>query len=411
MLEMILCSIFTILPDYLFRRYKQGKRFGREITLFSVWFELRWGITSCIMLTLTLITLIFYFHPSTNTAISYFRTVPLLPEGIGRVDEVYVGVREQVKAGQPIFKLDSSKQEAALATAERRITEVDAAFEQAKVELLVADGRIQEAQSSLQQAEDELATQQELYRRKPGLTVTQREIEKLTVLVEGRKGSLAAAVADKQSTQEQIATLLPAQKASAEATRDEAQVQLDKMTIYAGVDGILEQFALRKGDLVNPMARPAGILIPADAGRKGLWAGFGQIESQVVKVGMIGEVACVAKPLSIIPMVVTEVQSFIAAGQVRPTDQLLDPLQATQPGTITVFLQPLYEGGFNDIPPGSHCIANVYTSNHDLLADENLGTAKWVFYHVIDTVGLVHAMILRVQALFLPVQVLVFSGH
>ena len=41
MLEIILCSLVTVLPDYLYRRYRQGKRIGREITLFSVWYELR----------------------------------------------------------------------------------------------------------------------------------------------------------------------------------------------------------------------------------------------------------------------------------------------------------------------------------------------------------------------------------
>ena len=40
MLELMICSLVTILPDYLYRRYAQGKRFGREITFFSVWFEL-----------------------------------------------------------------------------------------------------------------------------------------------------------------------------------------------------------------------------------------------------------------------------------------------------------------------------------------------------------------------------------
>ncbi len=44
MLELLLCSMLTILPDYLYRRYRQGRRIGYEITLFSVWFELRWGI-------------------------------------------------------------------------------------------------------------------------------------------------------------------------------------------------------------------------------------------------------------------------------------------------------------------------------------------------------------------------------
>ena len=51
MFELMFCSLLTILPDYLYRRYRQGKRFGKEITFFSVWYELRWGITACLMLT------------------------------------------------------------------------------------------------------------------------------------------------------------------------------------------------------------------------------------------------------------------------------------------------------------------------------------------------------------------------
>ena len=88
MLEMMLCSLFTLLPDYLYRRYVQGKRFGKEITLYSVWFELRWGITGCLILTVLLITTVFYNHPSTTNVTLFFRTVPILPETIGRVAEV-----------------------------------------------------------------------------------------------------------------------------------------------------------------------------------------------------------------------------------------------------------------------------------------------------------------------------------
>ena len=93
------------------------------------------------------------------------------------------------------------------------------------------------------------------------------------------------------------------------------------------IDGTVEQFTLRKGDIVNPVMRPAGVLIPADAGRWGLIAGFGQIEAQVMKPGMIAEATCIAKPVTIIPMVVTEVQDYIAAGQLRPTDVLVDAQQ------------------------------------------------------------------------------------
>src|ERR1700754_4186412 len=103
MLELLMCSLFTVLPDYLYRRYAQGKRFGKEITLFSVWYELRWGITACLMLTVALITVIFYFHPSTTNVTLFYRTVPLVPETIGRVAEVHADFSAPVKKGDVIF--------------------------------------------------------------------------------------------------------------------------------------------------------------------------------------------------------------------------------------------------------------------------------------------------------------------
>ncbi|MEP9390299.1 biotin/lipoyl-binding protein [Mesorhizobium sp. KR9-304] len=409
MIEVLLCSVVTILPDFLYRRFVQGKRLGREITLYSIWYELRYGITACLGLTIVLLTLILYFHPSTTSAISFFRTVPILPEGSGRVEEVYVEVQHEVKAGDPIFKLDSSRQEAALLTAQKRVVETEAAFEVAKTDLAGADAKIQEAESAYQQAVDELATKTELQKRNAG-TVSERELERLQNVVNGRQASVAAAIASKQSVQAQITSLLPAQKASAEATLAEAQVELDKTVVRAGVDGLLEQFTLRKGDIVNPIMRSAGVLIPTEAGRGGLVAGFSQLEAQVMKTGMIGEVTCISKPLTIIPMVVTSVQDLIAAGQVQASDRLIDAQQVVKPGTITVYMEPLFAGGFDGVPPGSSCIANAYTNNHDRLDDPNIGTGQWLFLHVIDTVGVVHAIILRIQALLLPVQTLVLSG-
>ena len=409
MLELLLCSSLTILPDFLFRRFVQGKRIGREITLFSLWYELRWGITACVLLTLSLITVIFYFHPTTDSAISFFRTVPVLPETAGRVAEVFVGLREEVEAGTPLFRLDSSEQEAAAETARRRIVEVDAALDVARIGLHVAEGRIAEAQGAYDQALEESDTRARLYKRNPD-AVSKRDVEKAQTLVEARKGALDAAIGSRSSTEVEINTLLPAQKASAQAELEEAAVQLEKTTIRAGVTGRLEQFTLRAGDLVNPFMRPAGILIPREAGRVALQAGFGQIEAQVIRRGMIGEAACISVPFKIIPLVVTEVQSVIAAGQLRPSDQLADPVQVSRPGAITAFLEPLFQGGLTALPPGSSCIVNVYTSNHDKLELPDVGSLERIVLHMIDAVGVVHAAILRLQAIMLPVRTLVLSG-
>ena len=410
MLELLLCSMLTILPDYLYRRLVQGKRFGKEITFFSVWFELRWGIVCCLMLTISLISVIFYFHPSTSTATLFFRTVPIVPEGVGRVAEVRVDFSAPVAKDAVIFKLDSSKQEAALETARRKIAEVDASLIATQADVLKTEGQLREAKSSLQQAKDELDVKSELQRRNPGI-VPQRDIEKLQVVVEGRQGSLDAANASKQSAELRVSTLLPAEKASAEAALAQAQVEYDKTFVRAGVAGRVEQFFLRVGDVVNPLMRPAGILIPEGAGQRALQAGFGQIEAQVMKKGMVAEASCVSKPWTIIPMVVTTVQDYIAAGQFRGGEQLIEAQNAARPGTILVFLEPLYKEGLEGVTAGSSCIVNAYTSNHELISSGKLSAAQNFGLHAIDAVGLVHALLLRIQALLLPIKTLVLSGH
>jgi multidrug resistance efflux pump len=410
MLELLLCSVVTILPDYLYRRYWQGKRFGREITFYSVWFELRWGITACVILTVCLITTVFYNHPSTKAVTLFYRTIPIVPETNGRVAETFVGFSGPVAAGAPIFRLDSSKQEAAVESARQKVKELDAETLVARADLVKADGQIQQATSARQQTLDELETKRELYRRNPG-NVAFREIERLEVRAEGQLGEIAAANAAKQGAQERVSSLIPAQKASAEAALAQAQVDLDKTVIRAGVSGRVEQFTLRVGDIVNPLMRPAGVLIPDGAGQRGLQAGFDQIEAQIMKNGMAAEVTCVSKPFTVIPMVVTGVQDYIAAGQFRGGEQLVDPQQVTRAGTLLVTLEPLYNGGIDDVTPGSSCIANAYSDNHDTIAAPQTGFLRGLALHVVDALALVHALILRVQALVLPFQNLVFSGH
>jgi multidrug resistance efflux pump len=410
MLELLLCSMVTILPDYLYRRYVQGKRLGKEITLYSVWFELRWGITACLILTVGLITAIFYNHPSTSNVTLFFRTVPIVPETNGRVAETFVGVTGPIKAGEPIFRLDSSKQEAAVEAARRKIDESDGEMAVARADVTKAEGQLQAATSAHQQTLDELETKRELQRRNAG-NVAFREIERLEVRAEGQLGDIAAAAAAKQGAQERVATLIPAQKESAEAALAQAQVELDKTVIKAGVTGRIEQFTLRVGDIVNPLMRPAGILIPEGAGQGVLQAGFNQIEAQIMKTGMIAEVTCASKPWTIIPMVVTNVQDYIAAGQFRGGEQLVDVQQVARPGTLLVFLEPLYEGGLDGITPGSSCIANAYSNNHDTIVSKDTGAVRGLVLHALDALALVHAIILRLQALLLPFQTLVFGGH
>lgn len=413
MLELILCSLVTVLPDYLYRRHREGKRWGDQITFFTMWYELRWGITACLILTVALITIVFYYHPSTTNAGPYFRTIPLLPEGGGRVEEVFVKNGDAVETGQPLFSLLDSAQVANVNLAESQLDQIASAFAQAEVQLKAAEATLVQAQSALAQAENELAKKSELASRGQQL-VSKIEIERLENNVAQRRGGVQAAQANITAAQTQISDVLPAQRQSAQRQLEQAQVALDKTVIYAGVDGQVAQFFLQRGDYVNPILRPAGVLIPSsgpESGRFQIAAGFNQLSAQVIKPGTITEVVCMSKPFSVIPMIVTRVQPVVAAGQLKPSDVLLDAQQRARPGTLTVVMEPLYEGGLMDVMPGSKCIANAYTSNHDLLEQGDLGLGQTLFLHMVDTVGVIHAIILRMQALLMPVQMLVFAGH
>jgi multidrug resistance efflux pump len=388
----------------------QGKRIGHEITLFTMWYELRWGLTTCAILALTVITTLFYFHPASSAAASYFRTVTILPQLGGRVSEVYVRNNEQVTAGQPIFRIEDFTQTAQVEAAHAQIAQVQASLKVAETDLAESEAGIAGAKAALDQALEDLERNTTL-RDQGSSAVRLAEIDRLENLVAEREAKLTAAQSQRAAVVQQIEELIPAQLASANAQLDAALTELDKTVINAGVTGRVEQFGLQVGDYVSPLLRPAGILVPSNSGHDRFQAAFNQLSAQVIKPGMIGELGCMTKPFTVIPMVVVEVQDVIPSGQIRPSDELRDVQTNKVPGSILVYLEPLYKGMADDIPPGSNCLANVYTDNHHKLEDENLGFWNKAFLHVVDTIGVVHAAGLRLRLILMPVNTLVLSGH
>lgn len=415
MLELLFCALFTILPDYLIKHYVYKKRWGKEINFFSMWYELRWGISACVLLTIALITLVFYYHPSTANVTILFRTVTVLPESSGRVKDVFVENLQMVQKGDPLFSLDSARQKAAVETARRSLEELAAELTMAKASLQEAEGEIASNTSRLSQAKDDLQRALQIARAGKGV-VSERNVVLARNKVVSTEGELASAVARRDEVLVNLNTLLPARQKTAEAELKETLIELQKTVVYSAISGRVTQFILQPGDIVNPMMRPAGFLVPSPgdsemSGRQAVQAGFNQLASQVVKQGTVAEITCLSKPFTIIPMVVTDVQTSIAAGQLRPTDQMIDLQDRIRPGTLTARLEPLYPGGLDGVIPGSKCIANAYSNYHEVLESGELGTGAVLYYHMVDTVALVHALLLRIQALVIPIQNLVFAGH
>lgn len=413
MFELMFCALFTVLPDYLIKRYYYKKRWGKDLNFFTVWYELRWGISACTILTIALITLIFYYHPSTTNVTPVFRTVTILPESSGRVEKVFVINNQSVKAGQALFSLDDSTQRAAVQIARSRLEEVKSEFFIVKADLDEAEGTVTSTKFQLAQAKDDLSRKLMLTRGGADL-ISESDVEVSKNQVASLEGALDSVLAHRAEVLANLNILLPSRQETAVDELKQAATELEKTIVYADIPGRITQLILQPGDIVNPMFRPAGLLVPEKGtkyGNQSVQAGFNQLASQVIKVGTVSEITCMSKPFAIIPMVVTDVQTSIAAGQLRPTDQMIDLQDRARPGTLTVRMEPLYENGLDGVLPGSKCIANAYTNNHELIASGELGTAAFVYYHMVDTVGVVHALILRMQALMIPVQSLVFAGH
>ena len=66
--------------------------------------------------------------------------------------EVHVDYTAPVKQGDVIFRLDNSKQQAALETAKRKIAEIDASMLAAEADIIKSEGQLQESKGSVQQA-------------------------------------------------------------------------------------------------------------------------------------------------------------------------------------------------------------------------------------------------------------------
>ena len=108
--------------------------------------------------------------------------------------EVHVEYSAPVKKGEVIFRLDNSKQQAALETARRKIAEVDAAMLAAQADILKAEGQLQEAKGSLQQASTNSTSSASCRSAIP--TSCRSAISKSSRwLVAGRQGALDAATA------------------------------------------------------------------------------------------------------------------------------------------------------------------------------------------------------------------------
>ena len=56
-------------------------------------------------------------------------------------------------------------------------------------------------------------------------------------------------------------------------------------------------------------------------------------------------------------------------------------------------------------------MGNVYSNRQEELESKDIGSLKKLYLYIVDTMALVHVLVLRLQAIVLLLKALVFGGH
>ncbi len=176
----------------------------------------------------------------------------------GRIDALSVEEGDSVKPGDPVFTLESSEQEEAVAAAKARVTEAEARLADAKAELQrpgeieVLDAALAEAKAMLQVASNNLDRARTLHDK--GWT-TKAQLD--DAVAQHDRNRAAVAEAEKRIAAARLpgrSDMIDAAAANAEAARHalaEAEKNLGKRKVLAPAGGTVEEVYFRPGEVVK----------------------------------------------------------------------------------------------------------------------------------------------------------------
>ncbi len=275
----------------------------------------------------------------------------------GRIATLDVQEGDQVKTGDPIFTLESSEQEAAVAAAKARVTEAEARLADAEAEMQrpreieVLQATLTRTQAMLKQSQLNLNRVQALYDKgwvaKAQLddAVAQHDSNQAAVAEAERR--IAAAQLPNRSG---IIEAAAASVTEAKHALDEAEKNLAKRQVYAPANGSIEEVYFRPGEVVTAGQGVVALLPPGN-----LKARFFVSEpdraklrvGQTVKIscdgcppGLTGKINFIARDAEFTPPVIfseEQRKKLVFLVEARPQEATAE-LTAGQPITVTLEL-------------------------------------------------------------------------
>lgn len=389
MIEIVVTS-FPFLMRLAYLRWR-----GLPVTLYNV----HRALFMWFVLALIVFFAVFYYYPKSYTGIVPFRTVPVVAESGGAVTDVFVTGGQHVEVGDKLFAVDDSDEKVDVDLAESKLDEVESAIAAAEAEVDMAEAALDASESALVQAELQADDYLELQAR-GSAAFQESQLERALSMVDTRSAEVRAAEAQLDAAKVQLTEILPAQRASAVAALDQAELALGNTVTLSRVSGTVEQVTLNRGSRVAsvPMS-PAMLIVPdrTEKERGRIVAGISQVSRTELYVGMAAEVACdsnfnIGMRDTVLPARIARIQDPISSGALAPSGRLMEPSQSAKRGDVVVHLDLVHPEHHEKLVPGGACMVQLYTTDLD---GELEGTAT---AHVIQALGVIKAYGLRIRA-------------
>jgi multidrug efflux pump subunit AcrA (membrane-fusion protein) len=238
----------------------------------------------------------------------------------GIVTGVYVKWGDLVKAGGPLFKVDTRDLDAQLLPANAKVKEVEA-------QLLPANARVNEAEATLAKTENRLKVGESL---EPGVSINAEELANRRFDVAIAKAGVASA----ESQVEQIKT----QIASAQSQVSQIKSQIELHTIRAPISGRILQMTTRLGEYAQSGVPGTPLMLLGDDTRR-----FQPCAPAVASVRGNPELKTPLQYVRTDPDVIPKVALTGDATQ-RTDNRVLQVIYAFDPASL-----PLYVGQLTDV--------------------------------------------------------------
>ena len=271
----------------------------------------------------TLLMVMNFNHPFSETARQYFATTPIIPEVRGRVIEVPVQANTPVKQGDVLFKIDP---------------------EPFMDEIRGIEGDLVAASKDLDRSKELLG-----------------------------KGAVSERVLDQSR----------AKVEELQAKLDNARFKVDQTVVKAPSDGFVTQLTLRPGMMALPLSMTPVMTFVHQEER--LFTGwFRQNSIQRLEIGSAAEVTLDAIPGVIFSGEIAQVLPIIAEGQLKPGGDFISFDQERNPGRVAVTIRITDPDlDLRHLPGGLYGQAAVYTEHFPhiaVLRKVLLRMAGWMNY-------------------------------